>query len=225
VRTVAPDSNRDSDRALPEVCTGISLEQEIAEELEFAREVTGFDRLLLFASALDKDCLVYICSTRLAPRDLQSMKYGTEIPLANAGAMAAAIRDQFPRVFGGRNALICAHRLASPFAGMAALRSKHFAITPLLGCGVVLGLLAADNKYSRKPLSPIGLRRLPTFSRHLAKSVDHALLERQLQERSTALTESLEQQTATNEILRVINQSQRDVQPVFQAIARNAAKL
>src|SRR5262249_41928119 len=47
----------------------------------------------------------------------------------------------------------------------------------------------------------------------------------ELEKRNRDLTESLEQQTATSEILRVISQSQRDVQPVFEAIAANALKL
>src|SRR5262245_17031312 len=40
-----------------------------------------------------------------------------------------------------------------------------------------------------------------------------------------ALTESLEQQTATAEILRVIGQSQTEIQSVFDAIVDNAMRL
>ena len=53
----------------------------------------------------------------------------------------------------------------------------------------------------------------------------YAGLERKVDERTRALTESLEQQTATSEILRVISQSQNNIQPVFEAIATNAQKL
>ena len=46
-----------------------------------------------------------------------------------------------------------------------------------------------------------------------------------MQDRNAQLTESLEQQTATSEILRVIASSPTDIQPVLDVVAENAARL
>jgi GAF domain-containing protein len=52
-----------------------------------------------------------------------------------------------------------------------------------------------------------------------------AELERQLNERTAELSEAVEQQRATSEILRVIARSPTDVQPVFDAIVARAARI
>jgi signal transduction histidine kinase len=53
----------------------------------------------------------------------------------------------------------------------------------------------------------------------------YANLEQKVEERTHELSETLEQQTATGEVLRVITSSPMDLDPVYQAILSNVARL
>jgi GAF domain-containing protein/DNA-binding response OmpR family regulator len=95
---------------------------------------------------------------------------------------------------------------------------------PMLRGGDVVGVVAV----TRKPaggFAPAEIALLQTFADQAVIAVENARLLGELQTKNANLTEALEQQTATSEILRVISGSPTDVQPVFDAVAQSAARL
>jgi hypothetical protein len=78
----------------------------------------------------------------------------------------------------------------------------------------------------QRPKSPKPKAKLPVAAKSPKDEDARARdLEKRLAEALKGNAEALEQQTATSEILRVISQSQTEVQAVFDAIAENAQQL
>ena len=95
---------------------------------------------------------------------------------------------------------------------------------PMLREGTLLGVIVIL-KSQVDPFPDKQIALVETFADQAVIAIENVRLFKELEARNRELNVSLEQQTATSEILGVISSSPTDVQPVFDAIARSAVRL
>jgi hypothetical protein len=97
-------------------------------------------------------------------------------------------------------------------------------LVPLKGEAGPIGLISVTHK---KPgtFAPHHVVLLQTFADQAVIAIENARLFDEVQAKTRDLEESLQQQTATSEVLQIISSSPGELEPVFQAMLENATRV
>jgi GAF domain-containing protein len=101
-------------------------------------------------------------------------------------------------------------------------RSVLFA--PLIKDGRSTGIIIIFRQEIR-PFTDRHIELVTHFAAQAVIAIENARLLNELRQRTDDLGEALEQQTATSEVLQVISRASGDLDPVFQSMLRNAARI
>ena len=96
---------------------------------------------------------------------------------------------------------------------------------PILKDDDLLGVMMIYHLEGVRPFTDQQIALVETFADQAAIAIENVRLFDEVQARTRALSEALEQQTATSEVLQVISTSPGELEPVFETILANAVRI
>ena len=163
-----------------------------------------------------------IAATHGAPRAYREYLQGEPVVVPDAGTTMGRVVNmrEVVQIDDIRTAPESSMRIAT----VKLANARSLVAVPMIKGNEVIGVIAIYRQEVRR-FTDKQVALLANFAAQAVIAVENTRLLNELRQRTNDLSESLEQQTATSEVLRVISSSPGDLQPVFQVMLQNAARI
>ena len=172
-------------------------------EGDFCRAVAMHNAPPAFTEFRSREPLAPITGTTVLARVAKSKR---TIQVADMAAEAASYKNPQERRF------------------VKLTRVRSLITVPMLKDSELIGMITVYRQEVR-PFTKGQVDLLTSFAAQAVIAIENTRLLNELRQRTSDLTESLEQQTATSDVLRVISSSPGELEPVFQAMLENATRI
>src|SRR5262245_59115486 len=181
-----------------------------------------FPGAMVIVALADRDKVKAAAVAAPDPAGVEAMRRRFPFPLTREYMHSTAILDR--RIVDIPDVENAPAELAAGARNFLASGYRAVTIMPMIRGDAAIGALSVA-RGAPGPLSDKQIAVLKTFASQAVIAIENTRLLNELRQRTDDLSESLEQQTATSEVLGVISSSPGELEPVFNAMLEKAVAL